>query len=280
MNRNELKHLSFEFFPPKSPRGKTNLLRTADRLEVFKPNFFSVTHGAGGSAREGTLETVRLLRREGHSAVPHITCGSESLDNLAQLLTIYADEGVEELVVLRGDRSPDDTDQPTLRYASDLVGWIREKMGNRFKLNVACYPEMHPEAESISADITNLKTKVDAGADRCVSQYFFNSDAYSSFLASCQAAGIQQPVIPGIMPISNVTKLIEFSNKCGAEIPRWLLKQLQAREGDSDVLRRFAAEVVASLCERLFHDDAPGLHIYTLNLARPTQAVLGRLFVG
>lgn len=279
MNRSKVQQLSFEVFPPKSSRGSKNLLRSAERLAAFEPSFFSVTHGAGGSARDGTLDTVRLLRAQGYKTVPHITCGFDSLEDLNSLLSVYENEGVNEMVVLSGDAKPGLTGEPPpLRSASDLIGRIREFTGNQFKLNVGCYPEVHPREESLLADLQRLKGKLDAGADACISQYFFNADAYSSYVRSCRKLGMNQDIIPGIMPISNVTNLIEFSRKCGAEIPRWLLLQLRDKESDAKDLRHFVAEVVANLCRRLLSDGSPGLHFYTLNLARPTQAILNRLF--
>ena len=278
LNRSEIGHLSFEVFPPKTAKGSKNLLRTAERLAAFEPDFFSVTHGAGGSERDGTLETVQILGAQGYKTVPHITCGFDSLSDLSSLLEIYESEGINEMVVLSGDRKPGTTDDPPIRDASDLIRRIREFTGDHFKLNVGCYPEVHPREESLLMDLQRLKGKLDAGANACISQYFFSADAYSAYVLSCRNFGMDQDMIPGIMPISNVTNLVEFSRKCGAEIPRWLLLQLRDKEGDSEALRQFTADVVAKLCNQLLNDGAPGLHIYTLNLARPTQAILERLF--
>ena len=278
MKRSELAHLSFEFFPPKTARETRNLLRTAERLAAFEPDFYSVTHGAGGSTREGTLETVRLLCENGYKAVPHVSWGPDSRDDMVALLDTYAELGVDQLVVLRGDAPPEDASKPGRpRYAEELVRLVREETGDRFALNVACYPEMHPQASSLSADIGYLKQKVDAGADCCITQYFFNPDAYPSFVASCREAGIQTGIVPGVMPISNFPKLVQFSETCGAEIPRWLTMQLRDLEQDIDRLRNYGAEVVANLCDRLVQDGAPGIHVYTLNLARPSQTFLSLL---
>ena len=277
MERSDLSHLSFEFFPPKTSRETRNLLRTASRLAEFKPDFYSVTHGAGGSAREGTLETVSVLHQNGYNAIPHITWGGDTRESMLSLLDQYAEIGVSDMVVLRGDISDDPSGEISFRYAHELVSLIREEMGDSFKLHVGCYPEMHPEAESISDDIDRLKEKVDAGADCCITQYFFNPDAYRAFVDSCRQAGIEKPILPGVMPISNFQKLVQFSEKCGAEIPRWLMMQLRSREHDPDQLRTYGADVVANLCRRLLADGASGIHIYTLNLARPTQAFLSLL---
>ena len=278
MKHSDIAHLSFEFFPPKTPRETRNLLRTASRLSAFRPDFYSVTHGAGGSTREGTLDTVRLLREHGYAAIPHLSWGSDSREDMVALLDAYSELGVNQLVVLRGDVTVNPAARPiTLRYAHELVSLVREETGARFRLNVACYPEMHPEANSMAEDIRYLKTKVDAGADCCISQYFYSADAYRSFVDSCGVVGIDAPIIPGVMPIANFQKLIQFSEQCGAEIPRWLMMQLRGMGGDQEALQAYGADVVANLCARLLEDGAGGLHIYTLNLARPTQALLSRL---
>ena len=278
LDRSDFSHLSFEFFPPKSPRETRNLLRSASRLAEFQPDFYSVTHGAGGSAREGTLETVRVLHESGYNAVPHITWGGDTRENMVALLHKYAETGVTDMVVLRGDIGDDVSDATSFRHAHELVSLIREETGDRFRLHVGCYPEMHPEAKSISDDISRLKEKLDAGADCCITQYFFNADAYRAFVDSCVGAGITKPILPGVMPIANLQKLIQFSEKCGAEIPRWLMMQLLSREHDAQQLRAYGADVVANLCRRLVSEGALGIHVYTLNLARPTQEFLGRLF--
>ena len=277
MERSDFSHLSFEFFPPKTPRETRNLLRTASRLAEFEPDFYSVTHGAGGSAREGTLETVRMLHEHGFNAVPHVTWGGDSRQHMVELLRKYAEIGVSDMVVLRGDIGDGVSGEMTFRYAHELVSLIREEMGQRFRLHVGCYPEMHPEAASISDDISRLKEKVDAGADSCITQYFYNADAYRAFVESCREADINKPILPGVMPIANFQKLVQFSDKCGAEIPRWLMMQLRSREHDLEKLRTYGMDVVANLCRRLLGDGASGIHVYTLNLARPTQAFLDRL---
>ena len=233
--------------------------------------------GRAGSAREGTLETVRLLHERGYNAVPHITWGGDTREKMLALLHKYAEIGVSDMVVLRGDIGDNVSDEKSFRHAHELVSLIREETGDRFRLHVGCYPEMHPEAKSINDDISRLKEKVDAGADCCITQYFFNADAYRSFVDSCVEAGVRQPILPGVMPIANFQKLIQFSEKCGAEIPRWLMMQLLSRVHDAQQLRAYGADVVANLCRRLLSEGASGIHVYTLNLARPTQEFLGRL---
>ena len=277
MERSDFSHLSFEFFPPKTTRETSNLLRSASRLAEFNPDFYSITHGAGGSAREGTLETVRLLHQNGYNAIPHITWGDDTRQNMVALLSKYAEIGVTDMVVLRGDIGDNMSEGKSFRYAHELVSLIREETGDRFRLHVGCYPEMHPEAKSINDDISRLKEKTDAGADSCITQYFYNADAYKAFVDSCISAGMKKPILPGVMPIANLQKLIQFSEKCGAEIPRWLMMQLLSREHDPQQLRAYGADVVANLCRRLLSDGALGIHVYTLNLARPTQEFMGRL---
>lgn len=278
LTRESLKHLSFEFFPPRTSREQHNLLRTARRLAEFEPDFYSVTHGAGGSTRSGTLETVRVLRANGFNAIPHLSWGTDSEVAITDLLHEYTKLDVDRLVVLRGDIPGDEPAPSEMRYAAELVRLVRDKFADAFTLHVACYPEKHPEAPSLKTDIDYLRTKIQAGADSCITQYFFNPDAFVHFIVQCQAAGIERPVIPGLMPISNYQKLLSFSDKCGAEIPRWLKARLEDLQDDAEGLREFGAEVVALLSARLLEQDAPGIHFYTLNLARPSQAILNRLF--
>lgn len=278
MQRSDIAHLSFEFFPPQTPRATRNLLRTAQRLAAYEPDFYSVTHGAGGSTRDGTLETIQLLRGEGFNAIPHITWRDDPRETMLALLDTYAALEVDQLVVLRGDLASGASGTPTAyRYARELVQLIRAETGDQFRLNVACYPEVHPEAASLDEDVAYLKAKVDAGADCCITQYFYDAGAYARFVAKCLAAGINQRVLPGIMPISNFPKLLAFSEKCGARIPHELRAELESLQDDQDRLRAHGAEVVAALCRRLLADGASGMHMYTLNLARPTQAILDRL---
>lgn len=278
MDRQDLNHLSFEFFPPKNERETRNLLRTARRLDRFRPDFYSVTHGAGGSTREGTFETIKLLRKKGFNAIPHLSWGTDSRQEMLELLHEYGRLGISQLVLLRGDRSADREDaEPAIRYAKELVELVRATTGNRFKINVACYPEVHPEASSLAEDLLHLQEKVRAGANCCITQYFYAVGAYQSFVNSCRAYDIRVPIIAGIMPISNVTKLVDFSAKCGAEIPKWLDQQLQDARDEPQRLQELGTDVVARLCRQLLDFNRCGLHFYTLNRAQPTQAIFKRL---
>lgn len=269
--------LSFEFFPPQTTRGRAALIRTAQRLGEYNPAFYSVTYGAGGSTRDRTFAAVSELRGAGIEAVPHLSWGSDSAEQVLDLVADYQRQGVERLVVLRGDVPSGVGTTKQVRHAEQLVRLIRDRIRAPLVLEVAAYPEVHPEAPSADGDIEYLKRKVDAGADGCITQYFYNPDAYFYFLDRCAAAGIAVPIVPGIMPISNYDNLVRFSDKAGAEIPRWIRTRLKDLSADADALGRFGADVVTALCERLVAGGAPGLHFYTLNRAAPTVAVLTAL---
>lgn len=269
--------LSFEFFPPQTTRGRAALIRTAQRLGEYNPAFYSVTYGAGGSTRDRTFAAVRELRGAGIEAAPHLSWGSDSAEQVLDLVAAYQRQGVERLVVLRGDVPSGVGTTKQVRHAERLVRLIRARVDEPLVLEVAAYPEVHPEAPSAEADIEFLKRKVDAGADGCITQYFYNPDAYFYFLDRCAAAGIAVPIVPGIMPISNYDNLVRFSDKAGAEIPRWIRTRLKDLSADDDALGRFGADVVTALCERLVAGGAPGLHFYTLNKAAPTVAVVTAL---
>ena len=266
--------LSFEFFPPQTTRGRAALIRTAHRLGEYNPLFYSVTYGAGGSTRDRTFAAVSELRGAGIEAVPHLSWGSDSAEQVLDLVAAYQRHGVERLVVLRGDVPSGVGTTKQVRHAEQLVRLIRARVHAPLVLEVAAYPEVHPEAPSADADIEFLKRKVDAGADGCITQYFYNPDAYFYFRDRCAAAGIAVPIVPGIMPISNYDNLVRFSDKAGAEIPRWIRTRLKDLSADADALGRFGADVVTALCERLVAGGAPGLHFYTLNKAAPTVAVV------
>jgi methylenetetrahydrofolate reductase (NADPH) len=270
--------ISFEFFPPKTDEQRVQLDRTATRLATFAPDYVSVTFGAGGSTLSYTPETVRALRDvHGLDAAPHLSCVGGSRAEIAELLQRYRDVGCRRLVALRGDL-PSGMGQPgDLRYASELVEFIRREHGDHFHIEVGCYPEMHPQAEDALVDLSHFKRKVDAGADGAITQYFYNADAYFRFVDDARAAGISIPIVPGIMPISNFSQLRRFSEACGAEIPRWIGKRMLAFGDDADSVREFAADVVAAMCRRLTEAGVSELHFYTLNLTRPTEAVLSRL---
>jgi methylenetetrahydrofolate reductase (NADPH) len=262
---------SFELFPPRTPEGVAKLPATIRRLAVLRPDFFSVTYGAGGSDQNGTYETlVSVVSETGIEAAPHLTCVGSSRERIAELLQSYRDAGVKRIVALRGDlpatavssEAPGD-----FHYANELITFIRETHGDAFKLEVAAYPETHPQAVDPQADFDNFRRKVDAGADGAVTQYFYNADAYFEFLNRCHIAGIRIPIIAGVMPITNYTQLMRFSAACGAEIPRWIRLRLESLQNDRAALIEFGLEVVSELCKRLLRDGAPGLHLYTLNQA-------------
>lgn len=259
--------LSFEFFPPKTAEGIANLRETRVQLAKFNPEFFSVTFGAGGSTRDRTMETVFEIQAEGHQAAPHISCISSSKEEIRELLTAYKNKGIKRLVTLRGDVPSGEVSVGDFKYANELVTFIRQETGDWFHLEVAAYPEFHPEALSAAKDLANFKRKVEAGADAAITQYFYNADAYFRFVESCTAEGIAIPIVPGVMPIYNYTQLARFSGVCGAEIPRWLRLRLEAYADDLPSLRAFGIDVVSELCERLLAWGVPSLHFYTLNQA-------------
>jgi len=257
--------VSFEFFPPKTTEGMDKLREARNQLAKFNPEFFSVTFGAGGSTRDRTMDTVLEIQREGFQAAPHISCISSSKSEIRDLLQAYQVQGIKRLVALRGDIPSGEVSAGDFRYASELVAFIREETGNHFSVEVAAYPEFHPEARTPAADLLNLKRKVDAGANSAITQYFYNADAYFRFVDQCDALGIAVPIVPGIMPIYNITQLARFSNVCGAEIPRWLKMRLEEYGDDMASLRAFGVDVVSELCETLLAWGVPSLHFYTLN---------------
>ena len=266
--------ISFEFFPPKTSEGVEKLRETRLQLAKFNPEFFSVTFGAGGSTRDRTMETVLEIQQEGHSAAPHISCVSSSKAEIRTLLEAYQAQGIKRLVTLRGDVPSGEVCAGDFRYALDLVEFIRAESGNHFHLEVAAYPEFHPEAKTPAADIFNLKRKIDAGANSAITQYFYNADAYFRFMDQCAAAGIDVPIVPGIMPIYNITQLARFSSICGAEIPRWLKMRLEEYGDDMASLRSFGVDVVSELCATLQAVGVPGLHFYTLNQAGIISSII------
>ncbi|HSH73727.1 MAG TPA: methylenetetrahydrofolate reductase [NAD(P)H] [Methylophilaceae bacterium] len=259
--------ISFEFFPPKTAEGIAKLRETRKQLAGLQPKFFSVTFGAGGSTRDRTLETVLEIQNEGFEAAPHISCISSSKEEIIALLNEYQSHGICRLVVLRGDLPSGEVSTGDFRHANELVAFIRAQTGSTFQLEVAAYPEFHPESRSPASDLKHFKSKVDAGANAAITQYFYNADAYFQFMDQCQAMGITIPIVPGIMPIYNITQLSRFSDVCGAEIPRWLRLRLQDYGDDIASLRALGVDVVTGLCEKLLAGGAPGLHFYTLNQA-------------
>jgi methylenetetrahydrofolate reductase (NADPH) len=270
--------ISFEFYPPKTDEQRTQLDRSVQKLKAHAPQFMSVTFGAGGSTLSHTPETVQRLRSEhGVAGVPHLTCVGGNREEIRSLLKLYRALGCDRIVALRGDTPSGMVRSGDLRYANELVELIRAEHGDHFAIEVAAYPETHPQAEDAMADLRNFKRKVDAGADSAITQYFYNTDAYFRFVDDARALGIDIPIIPGIMPISNFTQLRRFSEACGAEIPRWIAQRMRGYGDDADSIREFASDFIAKLCERLIAGGAPGLHFYTLNLAKPSAAILQRL---
>ena len=271
------KIFSFEFFPPQTPEGMEKLRATRKQLAQLQPKFFSVTFGAGGSTRDRTLETVLEIQAEGHPAAPHLSCIGSTSDNIRAMLQKYRDSGIRHIVALRGDLPSGMAQAGEFRFANELVAFIRKEFGDAFHIEVAAYPEYHPQARSAQEDLQNFKRKVEAGADSAITQYFYNADAYFSFVESCEAAGIRIPIVPGIMPINKFAQLARFSDACGAEIPRWIRKKLEGYGDDSASIRAFGLDVVTDLCDRLLKAGAPGLHFYTLNSAGLTTTIWQRL---
>lgn len=270
--------LSCEFFPPKTAEGMQHLNHTASILANYQPHFFSVTYGAGGSTREGTLETVKNLQNQVKVRIaPHLACIGASEQALIDVLTRYKTMGLKRIVALRGDFPSGMVGTSELNYASELVALIRKTTGDFFHIDVAAYPEIHPQAKSAPEDIINLKRKFHAGADAAITQYFFNADAYFCLLDECVQHGINMPIVPGIMPVTQFSKLLRFSNLCGAEIPRWISKRFEAYENDIESEKKFGFEVVFNLCQRLLAGGAPGLHFYTLNKAELTTRLIQQL---
>jgi len=270
--------ISFEFYPPKTDEQRAQLDRTAQRLARYAPEYVSCTFGAGGSTLSYTSETVRHLNQHhGFDAAPHLSCVGGSREEIRELLKLYRAIGCRRLVALRGDLPSGMGHPGDLRYASELIAFIRAEHGDAFHIEVGAYPETHPQSPDALVDLRHFKTKVDAGANGAITQYFYNADAYFQFVDAVRGLGVEIPIVPGIMPISNFSQLRRFSEQCGAEIPRWIAKRMQAYGDDVESVRAFGADVVAGLCERLVAGGAPSLHFYTLNLARPTVQVLERL---
>lgn len=266
--------ISFEFFPTQTDAGTEKLLKVRDRLAQEKPEFISVTYGAGGSTRDRTRAIVQSIQESGIAAAPHLSCVGDSKADLRDILLDYKEMGIKRIVTLRGDLpSGAGMANSELRYANELVEFIRQETGNHFTLEVAAYPEMHPQAPSFEDDLKNFERKVKAGANSAITQYFFNADSYFHFVDRVQAMGIGIPIIPGIMPITNYSKLARFSDACGAEIPRWVRKQLEAYGDDNESIMKFGEEVVSNLSQKLLDQGAPGIHFYTMNQAEASLAI-------
>ncbi|PMS20095.1 methylenetetrahydrofolate reductase [NAD(P)H] [Trinickia dabaoshanensis] len=269
--------ISFEFFPPKTPDGVEKLRATRAQLALLKPKFVSVTFGAGGSTQQGTLDTVLDMAKDGIEAAPHLSCIGSSKESLRAILERYRSNGIRHIVALRGDLPSGMGEVGELRYASELVAFIRAEYGDWFHIEVAAYPEYHPQARSPKHDLENFARKVKAGANAAITQYFYNADAYFRFVDDARKLGVDVPIVPGIMPITNYSQLMRFSEMCGAEVPRWVAKRLESFGDDREAIRAFGLDVVTQLCERLVKEGAPGLHFYTLNAATATKAICERL---
>ncbi len=272
---------SCEFFPPRSPEARAKLGTTSQRLAALGPDFFSVTFGAGGSTRDATLETVLDLRSAtGIEAAPHLSCIGTPLAELRAIVQRYVDAGIKRVVLLRGDMPSGMTGFGELRFANELVEFVRRESGAAFHIEVAAYPEFHPQAPSAVADLNNFKRKMEAGANSAITQYFYNPDAYFRFVESCRAIGIEAPIVPGIMPITNVTQLARFSEMCGAEIPRWIMKRLRDFGDDRLAIRNFGIDVTSELCARLVQQGVPALHFYSMNQFEAIEAICRNLGLG
>jgi methylenetetrahydrofolate reductase (NADPH) len=264
---------SVEFFPPKTPDGIAKLRATRRELAALRPSFCSVTFGAGGSTREGTLSTVLEIRGEGMEGVPHLSCVGSTRDGIREVLAQYRSHGIRHVVALRGDLPSGMVDVGDFRYANELVRFIRDETGDWFHIDVAAYPEYHPQSRNPDDDIASFQRKIDAGANSAITQYFFNTDAYWHFVDACARRGVHAPIVPGIMPIGSFTRLARFSDACGAEIPRWLRRRLEGLGDDVDSIRAFGLDVVTRMCASLVERGAPGLHFYTLNQSQLTIAI-------
>ncbi len=268
---------SFEFFPPKSEEARAAFEAAFAQLAPLDPRFFSVTFGAGGSTRERTLDTVSEIVRQGKAAAPHLSCVGSTREGIREILATYKALGVRHIVALRGDLPSGMVDPGDFRYASELVRFIRAETGDHFHIEVAAYPEVHPQATSAEEDLAHFQEKVEAGADSAITQYFYNADAYYWFVDACTARGVSIPIVPGIMPITNHRQLLRFSEACGAEVPRWIRRRLEDFGDDAESLRSFGLDVTTALCAELLAEGAPGLHFYTLNRAAPASLIWERL---
>ena len=271
--------ISFEFFPPKTAEGRDKLLAVTNKLGKVNPAYFSVTFGAGGSTQQGTIDTVLDIQQQGFSAAPHLSCVGSTKENIRQILANYQSQGIDRIVALRGDIPSGTLDAGEFRYANELVGFIREETGDHFHLEVAAYPEIHPQAKNAQTDLANFKQKVEAGANSAITQYFFNFEAYVRFVEDCDKMGLTVPIVPGIMPITNYSQLARFSDMCGAEIPRWIAKRLEGFADDRESIKAFGTDVVSELCQSLLDYGCPGLHFYSMNQAESSLAVCRNLGV-
>jgi len=277
MSQPDRPNFSIEFFPPKTPEGQRKLRVERAKLAELNPMYFSVTFGAGGSTQQGTLDTVLEIRAEGWEAAPHLSCIGGSAQSIRSVLKQYQAHGIRRVVALRGDLPSGYGSNGEFRYADELVGFIRKETGDWFQIEVAAYPEMHPQARSPEDDLINFVRKIKAGANAAITQYFYNADAYFQFVDAARKLGVTVPIVAGIMPITNYTQLMRFSDMCGAEIPRWIRLKLAGFCDDSESIKAFGIDVVTQMCERLLAGGAPGLHFYSLNQAPATMTIWRRL---
>jgi len=278
--QSERKHpqlFSFEFYPPKTEEGAASLQLVQSQLAELNPDFFSVTFGAGGSTRDKTFDTVIEIQAKGIAAAPHLSCVASTKANIREILNSYQAHGVSKIVALRGDLPSGMMSAGEFRYANELVEFIRQETGDHFQIHVAAYPEVHPQSASGNEDFKNFKRKVEAGADAAITQYFYNAEAYFYFRDRCEKDGIDIPIVPGIMPITQYSQLFRFSDMCGADIPRWMRKRLESFGDDRASIQAFGLDLVSNLCQRLLDNGAPGLHFYTMNQAAPTLAIWNNL---
>jgi len=269
--------LSFEFFPPQTTDGVEKLRVARGKLAQLSPEFFSVTFGAGGSTRERTRDIVLEIKDEGLEVAPHISCIASTHDTIRSMLEEYREHGVRRVVALRGDLPSGVAQSGAFRFASELVAFVRSEFGDAFHIEVAAYPEYHPQSRTVQDDLRNFQRKVEAGADSAITQYFFNADAYYHFCNQCETMGVSVPIVPGIMPIGRFHQLARFSDACGAEIPRWIRRKLESYGDDAASIKAFGLDVVTQLCERLLRHGAPGLHFYTMNQAEAVSTICRRL---
>jgi methylenetetrahydrofolate reductase (NADPH) len=277
MGNNTKTPISFEFYPPQTPEGVEKLAAVRQRLATVKPDFFSVTFGAGGSTQDRTLDTIKQIHAEGHSAAPHLSCVGSTRDNIRALIFAYKEMGIKRIVALRGDLPSGMHSIGEFQYANELVSFIRSQTGEHFHIEVAAYPEFHPQASSAREDMLNFKRKINAGANSAITQYFYNADGYFRFVEETRKLGVTAPIVPGIMPIGRFSQLARFSDTCGAEIPRWMRKTMEGYGDDIESVQAFGLDVVTQLCEKLIAGGVPGLHFYTLNQANASLEILKRL---
>ena len=277
MSLEPFQKVSFEFYPPKTEEGRIKLLNVSKTLGQLDPAYFSVTFGAGGSTQQGTIDTVLDIKQQGFSAAPHLSCVGSTKESIRAILDNYKRNDIDRIVALRGDIPSGTLDAGEFRYANELVGFIRDETGDHFHIEVAAYPEIHPQAENAHKDLANFKQKIEAGANSAITQYFFNFESYVRFVEDCDKMGLYVPIVPGIMPITNYSQLARFSDMCGAEIPRWIRKRLEGFADDRESIKAFGADVVSELCQSLLDYGSPGLHFYSMNQSEASLVICKNL---